>query len=39
MKKCDNFVRVRDSQSAVDMSVALFSAMNEWQPIPFLKHE
>ena len=30
VKNCDNFSRVSDSQSAADVSLALFSAMNEW---------
>jgi len=33
------FTCVWDSQSAADMSLTLFSVMNEWQRVFFLKHE
>lgn len=35
----NNLSRVRDSQSAAGISLALFSAINERQSVPFLKHE
>ena len=39
MKNYNNFSHVFDSQSASGMSLALFSAINEWQLIVFLKRE
>jgi len=33
------FSRVWGSQSAADVSPALFSAMNKWQGVLFFKHE
>ena len=36
---CENWTCVWDHQSAADMLLTLFRAMNEWQCIFFLKHE
>ena len=39
MKNYDNNYCVCESQSAADMSLALFGAMNGWKCVLFLKHE